>query len=160
MRLRAPRHPVERRAIALWTVRAVAVWGPVLAALSVAFALWNDARPWLIAPLALAVAGAVVAVGIAPWARHRIHRWEATDRAVYGLTGWLVREWRVAPISRIQTVDAIRDPVERMLGLATLRVTTASSKGAITIAGLDATAAAAVAEQLNAVAQETPGDAT
>ena len=48
------------------------------------------------------LAGFTLAV---PPLRFRIHRWEITDEAVYTLSGWLVREWRIAPISRVQTVD-------------------------------------------------------
>jgi membrane protein YdbS with pleckstrin-like domain len=89
-----------------------------------------------------------------------VHRWETTDLAVYGLSGWLVREWRVAPLSRVQTVDAVRGPLEQALGLATLRVTTASSSGAVQIRGLDHRLAAEIAERLTVVTERTPGDAT
>jgi membrane protein YdbS with pleckstrin-like domain len=71
-----------------------------------------------------------------------------------------VREWRVAPLSRVQTVDAVRGPIEQALGLATLRVTTASSSGAISIVGLDKDVAAELAERLTLVVERVPGDAT
>ncbi len=60
----------------------------------------------------------------------------------------------------IQTVDAVQGPIEQLLGLATLRVTTASSRGAIDIGGLDKDTAARVAEELTQIAQLIPGDAT
>nr|WP_249419816.1 PH domain-containing protein [Rhabdothermincola salaria] len=103
---------------------------------------------------------AVVATVVEPWWRLRVHRWEVTEEAVYALTGWWVLEWRVAPISRIQTVDTIRGPLEQVFGLATLRVTTASSAGAIDVVGLDDEVAARVAERLTAITQRTPDDAT
>ena len=54
--------------------------------------------------------GGSYVVGVPPWL-YRIARWEVTDRAVYTLHGWLVREWRIAPISRVQTVDTQRGPL-------------------------------------------------
>ncbi len=141
-------------------LQALIVPGASLAALAVGYGLWDAARPWLIVPLVLAAAALVVAVAVEPLWRYRVHRWETTDDAVYALTGWIVREWRVAPLSRVQTVDAIQGPFEQLLGLSTLRVTTASSRGAIEIVGLDRATAERVADELTRVAQRTPGDAT
>nr|WP_245951164.1 PH domain-containing protein [Phytoactinopolyspora halophila] len=134
--------------------------GAVLAATIVAHARWAEARPWIVVAVIGAAVFAFVVVVVEPLWRYVVHRWETTDEAVYARTGWIVREWRVAPISRIQTVDAIRGPLEQLLGLSTLRVTTASSKGAIDIGGLDKDVAAEVAERLTTITQLTPGDAT
>jgi membrane protein YdbS with pleckstrin-like domain len=60
----------------------------------------------------------------------------------------------------VQTIDAVRGPLEQLLGLSTLRVTTASSYGAIDIGGLDRETAAQLADALTAITQQTPGDAT
>lgn len=158
--LRPPRHRIQRRAITWWMLQSLALFGPVLAAAVVAHWLWADARPWLV----IVVAGAsLLLLGgliVEPLWRYRVHRWEVTDDAVYALTGWLVREWRVAPLSRVQTVDAIQGPIEQVLGLSTLRVTTASSRGAVEVGGLDRQEAAMLAERLAAVTQDSPGDAT
>lgn len=160
VRLRPPHNRVERRAILWWTLQSLAFSGPLLIAAIVGYVLWEDARPWLLAAVIGAAILALVGVVVEPGWRYAVHRWEATDEAVYALTGWLVREWRVAPVARIQTVDAVRGPVEQALGLSTLRVTTASSKGAINIGGLDKDVAAEVAERLTTAAQRTTGDAT
>ncbi|GGU98651.1 membrane protein [Actinomadura cremea] len=158
--LRPPRHRVERRAVGWWMLQALALTGPVLAGSIVAYALWAPARPWLLALAAGSAAFLLAGVLVEPFWRYRVHRWETTDQAVYARTGWLVREWRVAPLSRVQTVDAVQGPFEQLLGLSTLRVTTASSRGAIDIGGLDRETAARVAERLTRIAQATPGDAT
>ncbi|NED96343.1 PH domain-containing protein [Phytoactinopolyspora alkaliphila] len=158
--LRPPHHRIERRAILWWTLQSLALWVPVLAVMTAGYVLWEAARPWLAVALIVAGVLAVISTVVEPWWRYAVHRWEATDEAVYGSSGWLVREWRVAPISRVQTVDAVRGPIEQMLGLSTLRVTTASSKGAIDIVGLDRDVAAEAAERLTTIAQMTPGDAT
>ncbi|WP_129668097.1 PH domain-containing protein [Phytoactinopolyspora endophytica] len=160
VRLRPPRHRIERKAVLWWMVQAIAFPGVLLAASVIVYAWWEDARPWLaVAVIGLAVVTVLTAF-VEPFWRYAVHRWEATDEAVYALTGWVVREWRVAPISRIQTVDAVRGPIEQMLGLSTLRVTTASSKGAINIGGLDKDVAADIADRLTVITQQTPGDAT
>ena len=87
------------------------------------------------------IAGTVLVVGsyaaVVPALRYRIHRWEITHEAVYTLSGWLVREWRIAPISRVQTVDTERGPLQQLLKLADLTVTTASARGPVKIVGLD-----------------------
>ncbi|MDX6740766.1 PH domain-containing protein [Actinocorallia sp. A-T 12471] len=135
-------------------------WGIGLVVLGVVWGVWEAARPWVVGPGVVLGVGLVVSVVVQPLWRYRVHRWEITEQATYAVTGWVVREWRVAPTSRVQTVDAVRGPLEQLLGLATLRVTTASSAGAISISGLDKDVAQEAAARLAAVAEITPGDAT
>lgn len=158
--LRSPRHRVERRAIALWTARALCLVLPLSVILGLFHLLWEASRTW-VGPLLLAVAalGAMYAAVMPGW-RYAVHRWETTDGAVYATTGWWVREWRIAPVSRIQTVDTVRGPLDQLLGLTTLVVTTASSNGAIQIRGLAPDVAVEAADRLNEITQLTPGDAT
>jgi uncharacterized protein len=92
--------------------------------------------------------------------RYRVHRWDIDANAVYTRTGWLVQERRIAPISRVQTVDTERGPIDRMLGLATVTVTTASSAGAVTITALDREVADRTVTQLTEIAGRNVGDAT
>jgi uncharacterized protein len=92
--------------------------------------------------------------------RYRVHRWETTDDAVYTRTGWLWQEWRVAPMSRIQTVDTERGPLEQLFGLSSITVTTASAAGPLKIVGLDHELAAELVRRLTAATQANPGDAT
>lgn len=158
--VRLPQLRIERRAVAWWMLRALLLWGTLFAALVVAAVLWEPARVWLVAPLIVIGAVLVIRLGVEPWWRHHVHRWEITERATYASTGWMVREWRIAPTSRIQTVDAVRGPLEQLLGLSTLRVTTASSYGAVNISGLDRQVAQAAATRLAMVAELTEGDAT
>lgn len=158
--LRPPEHRVERRAIGLWALQSVIGFGVLAGLVLAAYLIFDSARSWLGPILAVAaVWGAVVTLVMPLW-RYLVHRWEVTDEAVYAVTGWIVREWRVAPISRIQTVDTTRGPLEQALGLATLEVTTASSRGPIKVPGVDARVAAQVAARLATITQRTPGDAT
>ncbi len=160
VQVRLPRLRIQRRAIAWWMLRALIGWGALLAVLIAAAALWEPAHVWLIAPIVAVGAVVLAKLLVEPWWRYAVHRWEITEHATYASNGWLVREWRVAPSSRIQTVDAVRGPLEQLLGLATLRVTTASSYGAIEISGLDHAVAAGAATRLAVVAELSEGDAT
>lgn len=160
VRLRAPKNAVDPRAVSWWSVQALLAVAPVVAAFGVLALLLPAARGWLLAGLAAAVVAGVPYVVVMPRWRYRVHRWEVTDDAVFARSGWLWQEWRVAPMSRIQTVDTVRGPLQQRFGLSTLTVTTASAKGAITIDGLDHELAADLVQRLSAQAQANPGDAT
>ncbi|MEV4543498.1 PH domain-containing protein [Micromonospora echinaurantiaca] len=160
VRLRPPRHRVERRAVGWWTVRAVLGAAPVLAALAATYTVAGSTRPWSGAALVVAVVAAAGYAAVVPSWRYAVHRWETTTEAVYASSGWFVREWRVAPMSRIQTVDRVRGPLQQLFGLATVTVTTASAHGPVRLVGLDAEVAARTAEQLTELVRRTPGDAT
>ncbi|GAB3770808.1 hypothetical protein FB382_000592 [Nocardioides ginsengisegetis] len=118
---------------------------------------WFDLRWW---QLAVLVAVLATYVGVVPAWRYRVHRWEVTDTAVYTQTGWWARERRIAPMSRIQTVDYAEGAIARLFGLASVTVTTASSKGALEIAGLDRLRARALVDELTLKADAVAGDAT
>ena len=104
--------------------------------------------------------GIVVFVVVVPMWRYRVHRWEIGAQAVYTRTGWLVQERRIAPISRVQTVDTYRGPLDRLFGLANVTVTTASSAGAVRIVALDSEVADRVVAQLTDIAALGAEDAT
>jgi membrane protein YdbS with pleckstrin-like domain len=158
--LRPPAHQVSPRAVRWWQLRAAITVLVLLVPQVVVLLVLSDAPGWLmITAGATVVAGAVYAVGVPPLL-YRIHRWEVTDEAVYTLSGWLVREWRIAPISRVQTVDTEHGPLQQLLKLASVTVTTASARGPVKIHGLDALAAAELARTLTETTQATPGDAT
>ena len=66
----------------------------------------------------------------------------------------------IAPISRVQTVDTYRGPIDRLFGLANVTVTTASSAGAVRIVALDSAVADRVVGQLTDIAAIGAEDAT
>jgi membrane protein YdbS with pleckstrin-like domain len=99
-------------------------------------------------------------VATVPSWRYAVHRWEVTDTAVYTQTGWWTRERRIAPMSRIQTVDHVEGAIARLFGLATVTVTTASAAGALEISGLDKEVARRLVDELTLKADAVEGDAT
>lgn len=160
LRLRDPRHRVHRRAILWWTVRPAIVWLVLVGGLVACLNLAPTPPSWLGAALVAAIVLGVLHVGVMPQWRYRVHRWECTDSAVYTRSGWLNQEWRVAPASRIQTVDTKRGPLEQLFGLATVTITTASAAGPVAIAGLAQDDATRLVDELTATTQATQGDAT
>jgi hypothetical protein len=156
--------PVGRpstRAVRFWTLDAIVGWA-FLAALQVLWMwlgnLWTN--PYHLGGLALTVLVAIIHASIMPRWRYSVHRWEVTDDAIFVRSGWLTQETRVAPISRLQTVDSRRGFLSRIMGLTTIKITTASSAGALTIHALDDAVAEEVVARLAAIAQENAGDAT
>ena len=143
-------------------MRALIGWLVIVLPVTVAvLALPERDRPaGVLTVLAVIVLLAVAHTALMPQWRYRVHRWEATDDAVYTQAGWLSQEWRVAPMSRIQTVDTQRGPLQQLFGLATVTVTTASAAGPLHIEGLDVGVASELVEQLTATTQATQGDAT
>lgn len=120
---------------------------------------------WLhLSAAALTLLGIVTFVVVAPLWRYRVHRWEVSlspgPPAVYTRSGWIVQERRIAPISRVQTVDTYRGPLDRLFGLANVTVTTASSAGAVRIVALDSEVADRVVAQLTDIAAIGAEDAT
>lgn len=159
-----PVNPPSRKAPLVWALAAAIPWA-VLAVAQVVWFVLNPRFGWLHFGAAVAtLIGVVTFVVVAPWWRYRVHRWdvslESTTPAVYTRTGWLVQERRIAPISRVQTVDTHRGPLDRLFGLADVTVTTASSAGAVRIVALDSDVADRIVAQLTDVAAIGDRDAT
>ncbi|MCZ0727534.1 PH domain-containing protein [Mycolicibacterium iranicum] len=160
MHLVEPAHPPSRKAPLVWAIGAAIPWTVAVVAQVVWFVL-DGRTPWLHALVAVAtLVGVAVAVVVAPLWRYRVHRWELDPTAVYTRSGWLVQERRIAPISRVQTVDTYRGPLDRLFGLANVTVTTASSAGAVRIVALDVDVADQVVTRLTDIAALGAEDAT
>jgi len=163
--VREPAWPLSRAAIGLWITQGVinSVGLGIAATLGAVLVPSDAPSPfpllrWLV-PAAVAVY-AVVAIGIRPWVRYRVHRWEVTGEAVYTLTGWLTRTWTLVPISRIQTVDVTRGLLQQVFGLSTVAVLTASSQGTVQVWHLEAGVAQQVADDLAHRAEQVRDQAT
>ena len=163
--LRAPAHRVDPAARWLWALQGALLFvvvGGVVLGLSL---MLPDDTPhgievtlavarWLLVPLLL------VSVLVEPLWRYQVHRWEITADAVYTLEGWLSRTWTIVPVSRIQTVDTTRGPLQQLLGLTSVSIRTASHAGSTHIDQLSAPVAAAVAHDLGLRANAVRDEAT
>lgn len=155
-----PSQRVSTRAVGYWTVRALPLW-VVVAGTETAVLVPTRPPTAVWAPIvAVTLLAAVTHVLLMPRVRYRIHRWERSDVAFQTQSGWLVVERRIAPMSRVQTVDVERGVVENLFGLATLTVTTASAAGPLKVPALDRPTADRLAEDLGRIAGASPDDAT
>ena len=158
--LRAPAHQVSPRAIAFWTVSALIGDAVLVVGALVAWLVVPGAPGWVGLLVLLLAVLAVAHVVLMPRIRFRVHRWEVTDTAVHTREGWIGRQSRIAPISRVQTVDSRQGALMRVFGLASITVTTASAAGPITVDCLDARTAREVVARLTAITSATRDDAT
>jgi len=159
--LREPAHQVSPRAVTYWRVSAL-IGAAVLWIIAIAvytFAL--PERPWWTTTIFLVALVAPLAhLMVMPQLRYRIHRWEVTPTAIYTRSGWLSIDSRVAPLSRVQTVDSTQGALMRLFRLASLTVTTASAAGPITIDCLDREVARRLVHELTEITGASEGDAT
>lgn len=160
-RLREPAHQVSPRARLMWALSGVV---QMLALLVVQVLWWlldddGSRTPHVVVGVIWLLFTAAYLVVMPQW-RYRVHRWEATSSAVYTQTGWISQERRIAPISRIQTVDLARGPISQLFRLATVTVTTASAAGPLKIHGLDVEDARRLIDELTAATVAETGDAT
>jgi membrane protein YdbS with pleckstrin-like domain len=160
MNLVDPAHPPSRKAPLVWAIGAAIPWLLLAAGQVVWFAIDPRLRWVHTVAAVVTVLGIVVFVVVVPLWRYRVHRWDIDAKAVYTRTGWLVQERRIAPISRVQTVDTERGPLDQLFGLANVTVTTASSAGAVRIVALDSDVADRVVAQLTDIAAIGAEDAT
>jgi membrane protein YdbS with pleckstrin-like domain len=163
--VREPAWPVARSAIALWVTQAVIgtlFWAAlVVAALLLVPSSVGGPVPtlrWLV-PVVIGI-WRLVAIGVRPFVRYRVHRWEVTADTVHSLTGWLTRTWTLVPVARIQTVDVTQGALQRLFGLSTVAVLTASSQGTVTVPQLETDVAHRVAEDLAHRADAVRDEAT
>jgi membrane protein YdbS with pleckstrin-like domain len=155
--------------MALWGLEYLLGW-VVASGLASGAAAWISASRWAGLPDGLVeriwwvpatvVAIGVVAVAAGPVWRYRVHRWEVSSDVVYTRAGWFDRHWLLVPVSRIQTVDTEQGWIERLLGLATIKISTASHEGSSKVAGLPVAVATTLAEDLAGRAHVLRDDAT
>ena len=156
--VREPAWPLSRSAIGLWVTEGAitSVFLGIGATLVAGFLPSDAPAPF---PLLRWLVPAAV-IGVRPWIRYRVHRWEVTGDAAYTVTGWLTRTWTLVPIARIQTVDVTRGVLQQLFGLASIAVLTASSRGTVRVPHLEAGVAERVAADLARRAEQVRDEAT
>jgi uncharacterized protein len=107
--------------------------------------------------LGLVIGLGVVAAGLL-WERflaRRVAAWGYAERQddLMVRRGVLIRRQSVVPYGRMQFIDVTAGPVERSLGLATLRMHTAAAASDARIPGLDRAQAAKLRDQLAALGE-------
>lgn len=102
----------------------------------------------------------LAAVWILRWppARYRRWRWRLGPLALELRHGVVILRHQAVPYFRIQQIDVTQGPLDRLLGLATLQVTTASSSGSAALPGLPAADAPEIRVELLARAAVAVGE--
>jgi uncharacterized protein len=116
----------------------------------------------IIAGLVLPTAGVGVGLGLVlaglvseRFLARRVAAWGYAERKddLMVRRGVLIRRQSVIPYGRMQFIDVTAGPVERSLGLATLRMHTAAAASDARIPGLDRAQAAKLRDQLAALGE-------
>lgn len=131
--LTGPERRLDGRVRYIWGLRATltALVLGVLAGIA-GFVALNAFWPGALVFTAFFVLGVALTV-----VRYRVWRYEVRDDSLFLERGIVTRVRTVVPYVRIQHVDVSRGPLERALGLASVVVYTAGSRGAdVTIPGL------------------------
>ena len=153
--LREPRERLDPRARIVWALNeligGVVTGGAVLVVLLGAWRLFHFHWGWVAGITVAIVLRAVVWAWAGPALQYRQWRFEIRDDEVDLLHGLVVRTRQIVPMSRIQHVDTTSGPLQRRFGLASVVFYTAA--GAMSIPALSAARAAAVRDQIAALAK-------
>ena len=86
---------------------------------------------------AVALAAGALVVLLLPQRRHRRLHHRLTDRMLQSIRGWMFHTDTIVPFVRVQHLDVVRGPLDKMLGTATLVVHTAGTNNSVvTVNGL------------------------
>lgn len=145
-------HPRIRLVWVGWTAIASLLLGLAVTGLERALL---GTLPWLGPAVLTVVFGAGTAHA---FARYRIWRYRLREESLYLDRGVLTRVRTVVPYVRIQHVDVRRSALARMLGLSTIVVYTAGSRGAdVVVPGLPRERAADLQHRLQRLATDADG---
>ncbi|HET7577430.1 MAG TPA: PH domain-containing protein [Sphingomicrobium sp.] len=138
-------HPVEPGYKNVLRVRLGLSWLLLTLIALVAASALREVTPiaWLL-PVAVLLVGVAVAA-VAPGRIYRRLRYGLTDRLLQVVRGWLFHTDTVVPLVRVQHIDVVRGPLDKMFGTANLVVHTAGTHNSIvTVRGLAPERAAAM----------------
>lgn len=113
---------------------------------------WVFEQPWVWIPVGALALFTVVSMLIVPRQARAIGYMLRPDDIVFR-RGILWQRMIAVPYGRMQLVDITRGPVERMIGLASLKMVTAAATTGVEIPGLTVQAAEALRDRLIEVAE-------
>ena len=112
-------------------------WLPLAIGAVVADQLLLRNTPFHGVPSILVPLLALVVIAIVPQRRYRRLRYRLTDRMLHSLHGWMLHTDTIVPFVRVQHLDVVRGPLDKLFGTASLVVHTAGTHNSIvTVAGL------------------------
>jgi len=123
------------------------------------FAVWNFIPRYAVPAAVVAVLFWVGWVAWHPGARLQRWRWRMTELAIELSHGVIVHRHEAVPYFRIQQIDIQAGPIDRLLGITSLSVTSASAGGSATLPGIPTELAPEVREELLRRSEAALGDA-
>jgi membrane protein YdbS with pleckstrin-like domain len=152
---------LDPRVVPLWrlsTAMSILIPGAIATTVLGGFLGRTAALSALVALLTLTVVSTIWY----PPAKYRRWRWRLTDLALELHHGVWVRRTETLPYFRIQQIDVNQGPIDRLLDLASLEVTSASASGSVSLPGIPVGDAPAVRrallERASAAATGDDGD--
>jgi membrane protein YdbS with pleckstrin-like domain len=129
--------PVELGYKNVLRARLSLVWLVFAAAALIAGYVLDDATRFaMMLPLAVLIVGLLV-VAVAPQRIYRRLRYGVSERLLQVVHGWLFHTDTVVPLVRVQHLDVVRGPLDKMFGTASLVLHTAGTHNStITVPGL------------------------
>ena len=126
--------PLAPKVVTAWRIGSLAsLVLPTLVLSTLAF-VFLDGWGWVVLGTLVALM-LFLTLWYAP-ARYARWRWQLTELAVELRYGVIVRQQETVPYFRIQQIDIVQGPLDRILDLATLQVTTASASGSAALPGI------------------------
>lgn len=125
---------LDPRARSLWMIRRSAFW-VLLGLIALVVAAANGAAVAALASVVVTCVVVAIAFGSAVLS-YRYWSWAAHDDAIEITHGVINRHLSVVPYHRIQQIDIERGPVERFLGIATLKLRSAAASTDASVPGI------------------------
>ena len=131
------KHVLRARLAFVWLIFAAC-------ALLLGYALGAATRFAMLLPIAVLIAGLLM-VAIAPERIYRRLRYGLSERLLQVARGWLFHTDTVVPLVRVQHLDVVRGPFDKLFGTASLVLHTAGTHNStVTVPGLAPDKAAAM----------------
>ena len=133
----APLVPVEPGYKSALRLRSAIFWGIIFIAALIAGSVLRERSPLFgLLPIVAAVVG-IAAIVFLPAKTYRRLRYRLTGRRLQVMRGWLFHTDTVVPLVRVQHLDVVRGPIDKMFGIATLVVhTSGTHNSVVTVPGL------------------------
>ena len=127
-----PTRALSDQAVAAWRVDGVrtSLFQGFAVAAFLAFTLRDASLVVIVAGIEILVVAALLVL-VAPSVYARTWRYEADEHELYLQRGWITITRHVVPLVRVQNVDTVQGPIDKLFGLSSVTLSTAGGKATI-----------------------------